>query len=232
MIKHGIAGGLAALFFLAAPDANAQDRFGKGGQFVLSAERLFGVVVTSSKEEEAGIEETTSYTVISLFSSPFNTFFTNYSFARMGADYLVADSISIGGALAYFTASGTVEQEGQPDQDTATTSGFLLAPRIGFAHMFQGAVGIWPRAGVTYLRAGTENDEGTFENSANRFAVTLEAPLVITPAPHAMITIGPTLDLGVSGSDETSYDDPTISDTEEDVTGTDYGLQAGLGIFF
>jgi hypothetical protein len=95
--------------------------------------------------------------------------------------------------------------------------------------MFSDSAGIWPRGGITYLGSSSENDAGTFETSVSLLALTIEAPLVLTPAPHAAILLGPTLDLGLSGTQEVTTGGASA---EADVKGTDWGVQGGVMIWF
>jgi len=100
--------------------------------------------------------------------------------------------------------------------------------------MFTPLLGIWPRGGITWLIASSESASGNTKTSSNRLALTMEVPLVITPVPHAGFTVGPTLDLGLSGSDEIkNTDDMGVTTTlKQDVVGTDFGIQAGLFVYF
>jgi hypothetical protein len=223
---------------VAAPAVQAQD-FGKEGQIAISAERLFGIAHTSQTDEIGDGEFNRSHTSISLLTTPFNSTTptllpVGFSFPRVGGDYFVIDGLSLGGSLGVFTMSGEFENEvmGETqDGDTGSVNGFLLAPRVGYAFMFSDTFGIWPRGGITFLHAGYEaedNDEG----SSSVWALTIEAPLVIAPLPHVAFTVGPTLDLGVTGStelDPADADEPTV---DNDFSVWDLGLHAGMTVYF
>ena len=223
---------------VAAPAVHAQD-FGKEGQFAISAERLFGIAHTSQTNEIGDGESNRSHTTISLLVPAFNSttgdlFPIGYSFPRIGADYFVIDGLSLGGSLGVFTSSGEFETEvmGETvDGDTGSVSGFLLAPRVGYAFMFNDTFGIWPRGGITFMHAGYEDDDNN-EASSSVWALTIEAPFVIAPLPHVAFTVGPTFDLGVTGSNEFNPADPDEPTVDNDFSMWDLGLHAGMTVYF
>jgi hypothetical protein len=225
---------------LAAPGARAADGFGRAGSVAISAERMFGIVASSDTETVDGQpgEETDYATSVSLLSNPIGGLMSNYSFARVGIDVFAIQGLSLGAALGYVTVSTSSKAElngASVEADGPTLNGFVFAPRVGYAYMFMDLLGIWPRAGITYVHAGSSysNMGSSSETSANRLALTLEVPLVIAPSPHAAITVGPTLDLGLSGGSEseTTTANTTVT-TKTDHKATDIGLQAGLTIAF
>jgi hypothetical protein len=242
---------LVSLTLLWTPEAAAQNGpadFGKKGQFVISGERLFGLVVASqtTTQEPAGpatdpndgeVKTTRSYTAINLLVNPSTFLATTYAIPRIGFDYLPIDGLSVGGSVGFFTASGEVEQEANgvsQTEDTTSFSLFLLSPRVGYAFMFTPVFGIWPRGGVTFLSLTSEAADGSPKSSSSRFALTLEVPFVITPVPHVGFTFAPTLDLGLAGSDKvTTIGDMGVeTSVENDATATDIGIQAGLFVYF
>lgn len=230
---------VSSAVLLAAPAAYAQD-FGKSGQFAVGAERLFGIVHTSHTREVGDGEFNVSHTNVSLLFSPFHSttgteFPVGYSFPRIGADYFVMDGLTVGGSLGVFTHSGSFENEAPgeetQDGDLGSITGFLFEPRVGYAFMFHEMFGLWPRGGITFLSFGYEADNND-ETSASAWAITLEAPFVINPVPHVVFGIGPTLDLGVTGSREIDRADPDEPTVDDDFTMHDIGLQASLTAYF
>jgi hypothetical protein len=233
---------LVILGFLVAPPLAAQDGpadFGRKGQFVISGERLFGLVLASSSSTQTinnvEVETTVSYTTFNLLMNPSR--FTTYAIPRIGFDYLVIDRLTVGGSLGFVSGSGEIERKAggvSESEDTGPTSLFLLAPRVGFAFMFTPILGIWPRGGLTFLAGGSEDEDGYPKTSSSRWALTLEVPFVIAPVPHVGFTFAPTLDLGLAGSDEvTTIDNMGVETTTEvDVTATDFGIQAGMFVYF
>jgi hypothetical protein len=222
---------------VAAEPAGAD--FGKKGQFVISGERLFGLVLTSTSttQTQNNVEEkrTLSYTMFNLLMNPTSP--TTYAIPRIGFDYLPIDGLTVGGSLGFSTASGEVKQEANGasvTQDIGSGSAFLLAPRAGYAFMFAPLFGIWPRGGITFLQVSREDDDGYPKTSSSRLALTMEVPFVFTPVPHVGFTFAPTLDLGLTGSDKvTTVDNNNVETTvEADAVATDFGFQAGLFVYF
>ena len=87
--------------------------------------------------------------------------------------------------------------------------------------MFSKVVGFWPRIGITY------QDQKTPVGHSGILAITVEANLVIVPVEHAAITVGPTVDAGLSGKLN-----PAGSEGKSDYKQDELGLQTGLSIFF
>jgi hypothetical protein len=216
-----------------ALDARAQAQgeppeagFGDKGHFALGAERLFGYV-HGSQEEKTTIGTTSTTTTrtlnsISVLGSPIHNVASIFSFPRVGFDAFIASSVSLGGSLTYFHLS----QSGNGDSITA--SGFLIAPRIGFAARLGQSVWLWPRVGVSYVSLTIDGGGGTSQDS-NLFAATVEAPLALALAPRAILLVGPTLDLSLSGS--TKIASPVIAggpNESNDIKETDIALQVSF----
>jgi len=236
--------GCAAL--LATSTAFAQDQFATQGTLALSADRLFGLTITTNKvKDNAGNTTTDSATTFTLLgangvTSEASGALTTYAIPRLGIDYFVIDGLSLGGSLLFFTRS--TEEEVEPatgptvTNDGPSTTAFAFMPRVGYGVMFNENIGIWPRAGITYYNVNTEIDitvlnvTGTREITDTGTALTIEVPLVLAPIPHLALTIGPTFDIPLGGSFETTDSLPgTASVTNEsDHTIFEFGIHAGL----
>jgi hypothetical protein len=205
--------GAAAL--LLSSSAWAQD-FSAKGQLAISAERLFGFY-----HDSATLDGTTFKSdSFSLLSSPVaGGGAWSYGMPRVAGDYFIIDHLSLGGALGYSHIS--VSHPAGPNT-TVTDSGdsFLFAPRVGYMFAFTSIVGIWPRGGFTYrtLSAG--------DTSQHDLALTLEAPFVFTVIPHVAFWAGPTLDVGLSGSQSAPL--PGGATRSVDLNATEIGIQTGL----
>ena len=210
----------------------AADDFGEVGTFALSAERITSIHHSSVTTEAEGsdVKNTNSFTNIALFTGS-DSDRTAYTFPRLAADYFVIDNLSVGAALGIIHSSENVEREEMgtsQEEDGPSLSGWLFAPRVGYSFMFQDNIGIWPKAGITYVSSGTSSDAG--ETSGNALALSLGIPLVFVPVEHVAFSAGLDLDLGLSGSFES---DPDMGDTlEADVKATDFGLNLGMTVFF
>ena len=182
----------------AAPSSSGPTAFGDGGQFVLSAERLFGYTYS----RRTGFANTNSFT---LLAQPLGTGTYAYGAPRVGFDAFLTKSISLGGSLSFFRTSA----------GNSSTTGFEVAPRLGYGMMVGPWLGVWPRLGVTYVYASGNGA------TAKYLALTVEGLLAIVVAPHLVITFGPTLDLGLTGSIGTTS-----------IKNTDVGAYFGLAIPF
>jgi hypothetical protein len=155
---------------------------------------------------------------------------------RVGLDYFVIDKLSIGGSLMFLTQSGEQESElaGQSQtNDLPSSTMFVLAPRVGYALMFNDTIGFWPRGGFTFYTASTEIEAagGNTEISENGFAFSLEGLFLIAPIPNFGFTVGPTLDIGITGGIETKPPAP-LPTVDADKTITDIGIHAGVAVWF
>ncbi|MEZ4224061.1 MAG: hypothetical protein R3B13_24140 [Polyangiaceae bacterium] len=181
--------GAVGLFGLWATPASAQE-FGEQGTPALFAERLFGFYI-SKKEVDLpnGNEAQFDYSGFGIgFRSP--VYYTPYELPRIGFDYFVIDSLSIGGALGYAQS----QEDGDPDDEVSL---FLIAPRVGYVWMFSDVVGFWLRGGFTYHSINV--DPGNGEEDA--LALTGEGMFVISPTPHFGFIVGPTFDISITGED-------------------------------
>jgi hypothetical protein len=186
-----------------------EPRFGDPGHVAISAERLFGFIHTEESENGASA----SANSVNLLSAPSALIGTGYSWPRIGVDVFVSSSISLGIAASYFSVS----------PNAGSISGFQLAPRFGYAANVSPNLAIWPRGGITYERASTDDGAGSTATQSF-FALTLEVPFAILVVPRAAILIGPTLDVGLSGS-------ASSGGVSTDQKFTDFGIQAGLLLF-
>jgi opacity protein-like surface antigen len=230
--------GVGALSFWAT-QAAAEEPLGTQGQLALSAERIFGLTMTTEKEssEEAGVSSeskssSTRFTLLGIGNGG-----SPAAVPRLAIDYFVAEGIGIGGSIMYVTQSSEVESTSGPTtikRDGPTQSGFILAPRVGYATMFNDEFGIWPRAGIAYysLSSSTEGTGATPTNTeldASGLVLDLECMFAYSPVSHFAIIGGPVVDLPLSGSSErkTTTGPSTIS-TSEDDTFTSFGLMFGV----
>jgi hypothetical protein len=239
MIRRISSVAVALSVSLSAAVAGAQAApggFGSAGQFTIGAERMFGYVHSNqhTEREVAGVttETDVSMSQFALLGLNGNDAISPYGHPRIGFDYFVIDRLSVGGSLIFKTTSSETEAEGQSADGPSNTT-FLFAPRAGYAFMFNDTVGIWPRLGFTYYTSSTELETpaGTFEDSENGLALAIEGLFVIAPMPHFGFTVGPTFDIGLTGSVEET-DPPPAPNAEADRTVTDLALHAGVVVWF
>jgi hypothetical protein len=226
----------------AAPQTAA---FGVAGQFILSADRLFGLSFWSWKtDRDNGVTATLSGTSINLLSgSDMNidrdgfAIPSPYSTARLGFDYVVASNITLGGSLGFVSRSGTdeVDNNGETNSnDLPSIIEFIVNPRFGYALVINPTVALWFRGGITYFSEHAELKEtrgtATFTSSLslNGFALSLDPQLVITPVPHFGLTLGPVADIPLSGTTKTEVSGAATGSQEHTSKITNFGLTFGL----
>lgn len=195
----------------------------------ISAERLFGFTYDSATASPNNQDFDASVTHFSLLSSPVtigaqngNFIWGGYGSPRVAGDYFVINRLSLGAALGYAHWSLTVPN-GVGNDVTTSGDSFTFAPRVGYLLTFNNIVGFWPRAGFTYRSFSAENASG------HDFAFTLEAPFVFTVIPHVVFWGGPTLDLGITGSQSREVMGTT---TSFDFNALEIGIQTGLVAYF
>jgi hypothetical protein len=203
---------IASVILSVAGTAQAQHPdFGDIGHVAISAERLFGYVHSSvTTSNVLGGTTTQSVDGFSLLTNPLGGSSSGYAWPRVGFDVFIVRSVSLGGSVGYFSVS----------PPTGSISGFLFAPRVGYAAHLGPKIALWPRGGITVEQVSTTSAAGT-STKTSVFALTLEAPLAILVAPRIAVLVGPTLDLGLGGSVSTGGG-------SSDRKNTDFGIQAGL----
>jgi hypothetical protein len=223
VVLLGVLGFLSSASLAAAQSSH----LGHSGTFALSGERIFGVGRASATlEPDGGGEVTSSSTEVSFLlsggrQSPFTA-------PRIGFDGFVTAGVSIGGFFGVVSHSSEVETE-MPTfmggtvrsiYDGPSETAIVFGSRGGYAYMFNDTVGIWPRLGFSYFTDTTELGDGD-EITVNGLALSVDALLVVAPIPHFGFTLGPVLDLGLTGSTDTGMQDI-------DTTVTDFGGFVGL----
>ncbi len=189
----------AAVTALAIAAPAAAQTLGRQGQFTIGAERLFGLSYThlTYAPDNIPVENSVGVTVIGLgwnAETPMG-----YQVPRAGLDYFVADRLSLGGGVGFFS----VDARGGNNY-----TGLLFSPRIGYAVDLGRVASFWPRAGVTYVKAGDDHT----------FGFTGEANFAIFPRDQWAFLISPTLDVAPLGR----------AGDNQDLTGYSLGLSFGL----
>ncbi len=219
-----------ALAGLVSFNASAADELGEPGQIAINAERVFGLNFWSATITPDGANDDikasgTSVGLIFNGGSGASTqgFGIPYLTPRLGIDYMVADGVSLGGSIGYISNSSTVKVPDQPDADQPTTSGFVLAPRVGYVIPVSDGADFWVRGGITYYSATIKDngDDPGPDTTLSGLALGAEGVFVLSPIAGFGFYIGPTVDLGLSGSFEQG-------DTKADVTLTNLGVNSGL----
>ncbi len=181
----------------------ARADFGDKGDFTISAERLFGFYsIDIEADLPAGGQLNRDVSSNGFgFQHPNGLF----DYARLGFDYFVIDSLSVGGNLGYFSYDPDTDDDDSDEQD-----GLLFAPRVGYVVPFNSSWGIWPRGGFTYV---------SHDGNAviTQTALTVELPFYFMPSRAVGFSLAPVFDIGLAG-------DWRVQGTEEDYAESMFGL--------
>ncbi len=240
---------LAASARVEAQEAPPEVAFGNKGHFVVSAERLFGYVHVAQTQDDSPnnpmSKATTTTNSYSFLGSSINTLASIFTFPRVGFDAFVTPGLSVGAALTYFHLSSNNDFAfgGSPDNVASSTiSGYLLAPRVGYAILVGRKAWVWPRVGFTYVSLSNTSSNGaasapptsTSTGSTSLTAITVEALFAIGLGSQAVLLIGPTVDIGLSGTAKSGGTSGAVSNPSQSSSAkeSDIGLQAGVALSF
>ena len=149
-----------------------------------------------------------------------------YSSTRLVLDFVVIRRLTIGtDVLASFTLGGDPKQKG----DKPSVSLFGVGPHVGYLLAPNPIVAFWPRAGITYYALTEESV--ALSSTRHQLALSLSAHLVVTPVPHLGVTMGPTMDVPITGKVVTR-DRVSGGSVESPASSFHVGLSAGLLVYF
>jgi len=249
---------LGAVCMLAASSAHAQeyrDEFGRRGQFIISADRLFPLFAVShdsvGTDDGNGNKLTTSKTQTSMsffygYTPPNTDVF--YTVPRAGFDYTIVNNVTLGGELVlYFTlgAHATVSTQTNNSSTTNTndlpsTTVFGVAPRGGYIFHFSNLFSLWARGGFSFYlenqKQSATNNGGTETDTTNThvFTLDLDPQFVVTPLPNIGLTAGLSFDIPLGGGVSTEQDIRTANNeitTKQSGNATSFFFGVTLGLF-
>lgn len=217
--------------YMPAPPSTGQ--FGEAGQFILSADRLFGISIWSDNAQgDNNTGDKVSGTSVNLLYGNNNAVSGPYATPRLGFDYTIVKSVTLGGSVGLIVQSSS---EDKTNAGTTTTTdipsvlGFVIAPRGGYILPINQIISLWFRGGLTFFslsRSQTVNAQSASETLSG-FALDIEPQLVITPAPHFGFTAGLLGDIPLTGNFHQENSAANVStDTTEKIT--NWGLTLGL----
>jgi hypothetical protein len=183
-----------------------------------------------------------------------------FAVPRLAIDFFVGNGVTVGGSFGFASTSGSSKStthrfsQGSStsidkNADLPDISSFVVAPRFGVVVPAGKQVAFWLRGGVTYFHSSSEETETTpatssgggtstkTTGSSSGTALTFEPTLVIMPAPHVGLTLGPVFDIGLEGSAEaegtaTQGGTSVTFRATGDQKFSSYGGAAGLLVFF
>lgn len=192
---------------------------GDDGQFILSAERLFGVNHTTYKSGDSN-ETLTNFRMTAFWSQPpeLETIPNPAAIPRLAGDFVVAPNLTVGAALG--VAYSSFASDGRSAQKNFA---LLASPRVGYVVGLGGSARLWLRGGITYFRSNMEerNDNTTW----SQVSVTLEPTFVIPLASNVAFSIAPLADIPISGRIKDDND-------SEKLTSMTLGANIGLIGYF
>ena len=202
-----IVGGIMAFNGSAgAEEGQGSFRFGSRG-FIVSAERLIPLTSYESVKttQNDGSSETKSDLSLGILSNaPYTSFGTFYNLPRIAFDWIPLRNLTLGGALwAYVQLNSTDSRSpaggSSKSTDLPKVTYWGIAPRVGYVVPLGDVLSLWPRAGIEYHNVSASSVSGSVSPSVDQFAIDAEVMLVISPWNHFGFTVGPTLDVPVSG---------------------------------
>jgi hypothetical protein len=217
--------------------ADSHGDFGSRGELIISAERLSPLFsyARTKQDQGGGDSTTTSATSISLLWS--GAIQDVYDIPRVGADYVLAPNVTLGGdlfiTLPTSSSRSTTMNGTTTSRDSTKLSAFGIAARGGYIVPLAHGVSLWARGALSYIRLGTTNPQGNMGNTSSsaftQWGLSLEGLFVIQATPHLGVTLGPVLDLPLSGNlhTEDTVGTATVS-TDSDETQLHFGITAGL----
>jgi len=222
-------------------------------RFIVGVERITSVVGWSETEtlqaptgslnglESQSVDFERSGTTVSVLGAGFGRNFGGvfYGVPRVAFDGRFENGFTLGGAVSFLSFSTSHDEitgtGGKTTVNEPTVTVFVLAPRLGVLFESSRLVSVWLRGGITRVSLSADSTTTTTINgvpstststsTVTALAVTLDPQVVFTPVPHVGISVGPILDIGVSGSAEEGS-------TTHDFKASSYGATAGLVAMF
>jgi hypothetical protein len=248
---------VALLLLFAALPARAADpdgAFGDRGEFIISADRLMGLLdYTSTKlTEQDNSSGSVNYTSFSLLQNPTGTalslggagapaIIAPYNVPRLSFDYTVVPHVTVGGSFVVFYTPGASTTETGTNgvsvtADTTKVSLFGIAPRVGYILNIGRLFSFWPRGGISVYSLHTSTPENvgqqqvTSSSTANELMVNIEPMFVFTPVSHFGVTAGPVFDLPIVGAvkNTETTNGVSVSQPGEGMTLFHFGISIGI----
>jgi hypothetical protein len=99
---------------------------------------------------------------------------------RAGGDVILPSGLTLGGALGYSHAEVGIHPDGG-QSSTLDGEVWLLSPRAGYRIPMSPLIDLWPRAGITFARAGfTDGSNNTYSLFYTALSLDLAAALRVT----------------------------------------------------
>jgi hypothetical protein len=217
---RNMASGMLALALVFGTNAALAQQFGAKGTPVISADRLIGLSFNHSKYERNAPQDdlevdTTHFGFLWPGAADPGSALV-YDVPRLAFDYFIIDRLSIGGAFGYASFSSSTD-DGDGDVDVNM---LIFAPRVGYVWNLNNWASFWLRGGFTYNTVGGDAAE------ENALAFTAEPTFLLSWADRWGFTLGPTVDITLTGSRD-------VGTTDQDLAYRSLALvRAGLVVWF
>lgn len=171
-----------------------------------------------------------------------------HSIPRVAFDVTIIDRLTIGAGLAFaFGFGGSIKTERVANNTNATTTtkadapsatAIGLAPRVGYILPFGEHLAFWPRVGFAFYSVGIKTEEtnnGNNITTTNKvtdtiFSLDLDPQLAIIPTEHFFFTIGPMLNIPLTGGRSiSSSTGATTQEIDNDISLLHFGIHASIG---
>lgn len=236
----------------AAGDANGM---GQKGQLIVSADRLFSLFnftsfsVTRTVNGNS-VTQSQSGSSMALLWGQEETVLEGggrltdpHTVPRLAIDFTVIDRLTLGGTLVLaFGLGGSTEVKAgntTSSTDSPTTTVFGIAPRVGYIIPVGEVLAIWPRGGFSFYSQSTKskdtqnNNTVTTSVSGSQFSLDLDPVLAIVPIPHLFFTVGPLVNIPLTGTFKTTVENGANTvERSDDLSIFHFGIAAGMGGWF
>lgn len=248
----------AAVLSLTTTAGAAGDAQGMGEKYQLfiSADRLvplFAYTRGSVTQVQNGVELTTSHTGSGIsflwgrdigYPDDFSNFPANvHALPRVAFDFTVINRLTVGAAIAFgFGLGGSVNRElvqgnvkSNQTTDSPTGTAIGLAPRVGYILPLSDHFAFWPRAGFAFYSVSFKQDVinnnavvRTDSLSDSHLSLDLDPQFAIVPVPNFFFTLGPLLNIPLSGTRSVSSSNSNVT-VSSDIALLHFGITAGVG---
>jgi len=177
-------------------------------------------------------------------ANPFGQAVNAHSIPRVAFDVTIINQLTLGASLTFaFGLGGSTREERVTSPTTTVTTktdaptftAIGLAPRIGYIIPLGEHFAFWPRAGFAFYSLSARAETQTNPVVETRitdtlFSLDLDPQFAIIPTEHFLITVGPLLNIPVSGNRSISGTvGATTTERDQNISVLHFGLHASIG---
>jgi len=217
----------------------ARERLGAPHQWVFSAEDLIGLTYHENPDAKLYYPKPDGTTGQASYTG--HAWSLGVLHPTVGADFFVLPHLSVGLGASYDQFSTTSSTTSRPattvpyaTRGAQTMQNFSLGPRVGLAYTAPSGFGVWGRAALTtrlswghfVVQSSDPTLSSDQSSSSGALIARFSAALTYSPAPHFVLTLGPSLTKVI-----TTWSDPSnamLGAPDEPIL---WGIDAGAGVF-